>query len=117
MNASLRIRNLVKHYFNICNTALTQNKDSLIYGSVIAVINQFVSGQTISLRVVDDSETPVGYFTTGFVDGEFTPIREGEHGPDARFTLRQSFLEEVVSHADNYIAHPEKLDWSWLKDV
>lgn len=107
--------NLVKQYFNICNAALATHREKAAFGTVLALINRFVSGTTITLEVVDDTPAPPGYYTTRFVDGQFTPVQPGEQHPDDRFTLHRRFLEEVVAHADHYIEHPEKLDWSWLR--
>ncbi|MDT8387543.1 MAG: hypothetical protein RQ736_08520 [Thiogranum sp.] len=118
MNEELHTLNLVKHYFNICNTALLHRKDKLVFGPALAVLNQLASGDTVVLRVVDDPGAVLGCYTTRFIDSEFTPIEEGQQDdPDTGFTLQRSFLEEVVQHSDYYIEHPQKLDWSWLKEA
>ncbi len=115
MNETLSTINLVKHYFNICNTALVRHRNDLVFRPVVAVLNRLASGETIGLTVVDVSDAPAGFFATRFFDGQFTPVMEGTPDElDARFILRRDFLEEVVRNADDYIRHPEKLDWSWL---
>lgn len=115
MNEPLTTTNLVKHYFNICNTALTMRQDSLVYAAAIALIDKFAGGDNVTLRVVDEQGDVLGQYTTYFKDGQFAPVRKGELEPDARFTVRREFLEEVVERSDHYVAHPEQLDWSWLK--
>lgn len=114
MTAKLETTNLVKHYINICNTALAANRNGPVYGSLLALVNEFASGDAITLKVVDECGESL-YFTTRFIDGEFTPIREGEHDTDARFVLERSFLDSVVRNSDVYVKNPEKLDWSWLR--
>jgi translation elongation factor EF-Tu-like GTPase len=114
--STMSIINLVKHYFNICNTAITQNEDSLLFSAALGVINQLKSGDEISIKVVDKQEEVTEYFTTRFVDGVFTPIVKGENKPDSQFTMTKDMLQDVLEHADEYIAHPEKLDWSWLTE-
>ena len=114
MTTKLETTNLVKHYFNICNTALAAHRDSAVYGSLLAVLNELASGDAITLKVVDDSGED-RHFTTRFIDGEFTPIREGEHDTDARFVLERAFLEKVVKNSDDFVENPGKLDWSWLR--
>jgi hypothetical protein len=106
--------NLATHYFNIANTALNERGRHHPYSDIIAVMNRLFSGETISLRIVDEKGEPLEYVTTGFVEGQFTPIREGVHHPDAKFTLSRDYLEEVMEHSDDYIRHPDRLDWSWL---
>jgi len=106
--------NLVKHYFNICNTALLQKEDNLLYKVAMDIANQFASGDNITLKIVDEQGKPLEYYTAYFKDGQFAPIREGIHEPDAQFSLSKHFLEHVLENADDYIEHPRKLDWSWL---
>jgi hypothetical protein len=114
MTASLETTNLVKRYFNICNAAILQKENSLIYNFIINLAKPLASGDNITLKVVDEQEVLLGNYTTYFKEGQFAPVREGIHEPDAQFTLKKSFLEQVSENADEYIAHPEKLDWSWL---
>jgi len=115
MGAPSESLNLVKQYLNICNAALATHREKAVFGTVLASINRFVSGDTITLQVIDDTPAPIGYYTTRFVDGQFTPVQVGEQYPDSRFTLHRHFLEEVAAHADHFVEHPEELDWSWLK--
>ncbi len=114
MDTPLSAMDLAKHYFNICNAALALRGREFPYNLIIPLMNRFFSGQDVSLRVVDDDGTPLAYVTAGFVEGQFTPVRPGVHSPDARFSLRRDYLEQVVEHADDYIRHPERLDWDWL---
>lgn len=110
--------NLVAQYFDICNKALAQRKKNPFYAVIQSLVNQFQSGEVIAVKVVDIPKqpgVPAGYYTTRYINGQFTAICESEHNPDAHFTLRTSFLKDVVEHADDYIKHPEKLDWSWLR--
>ena len=115
-NAPLSPLNLVKLYFNICNAALVQNRERPVYGSLIRLIDQFVAGRTISVSVESAGEVQAGPYTVKFGNGEFSPVRKGEHEPDLTVVLRREFLEGVVEHADEYIAHPERLEWAWLQE-
>lgn len=115
MTSSSETLNLVKQYFNICNAALATHREKAAFGTVLALVNRYASGDVITLQVVDDTPAPDGYYTMRFVDGQFTPVQPGEQHSGNRFTLHRRFLEEVVSHAGYFIEHPEKLDWSWLR--
>jgi hypothetical protein len=114
MTTDLETTNLVKHYFNICNTALSNHRESPVYGSLLALINQFASGSSVLVKVVEDDSTKSRFFTTRFIDGEFTPVMEGKTEADARFDVECSFLEAVMKNSDEYVDNPKKLDWSWL---
>ena len=110
--------NLVRQYFNTCNIALARRRENPFYAAIQFLINKLDNGKVITLKVVDfpkEPGVPAGYYTTQYIHGQFTSVSEGEHNPDIRFTLRKSFLEDVVNNADDYIEHPEKLDWSWLQ--
>ena len=118
MDEQISTLNLVRRYFNICNIALVRRRNNPIYMAIQTLINKLDNGKVISLKVVDIPKDPgvmPGYYTTRYVDNQFTPVIEGEHDPDTRFTLHKSFLEDVNDNADYYIEHPEKLDWSWLR--
>ena len=115
MAAPLETLNLVKQYFNICNAALVTHREKAAFSIVLAAINRFVSGDTITLQVIDDPPAPTSCYTTRFVDGQFTPVQVGEQCPDSRFTLHRHFLEDVAAHAEHFIENPQELDWGWLK--
>ena len=105
---------LVKWYFNVCNTALATPNANPVVSLVETLVVNATPNRTITLELVDDAEKLLGHFTTRFVDGRFWPVQEGEHGPETRFKLRRSFLRSVVEDSDEYVEHPEKLDWSWM---
>lgn len=111
----LETTNLVKHYFNICNTALASHKDSPIYGLLLVVMNQLTSGKVIEVKVVNGRSDDGEYFITRFIDGEFTPVMEGKGDSDTRLVVESAFLEKVFRNSDDYVDNPEKLDWSWVR--
>jgi hypothetical protein len=112
VSEALTTLNLVKYYVNICNAALSRYKQSPAF---IDLRKRFGFITTITLIVMDERGVSTGFYTTRFVDDEFTPVVEGaQPDADASMTLRTGFLNNVMNHADEYIKHPEKLDWSWL---
>jgi len=114
MSDELSNLDLVKWYFNVCNTALATPNANPVITLVESLVIKATSNRVITLRLVDDSQETIGWYTTRFVDGQFGPVEEGECDPDSRFTLRRSFLRKVVEDSDQYIEHPERLDWSWM---
>jgi hypothetical protein len=111
---TLSTKNLVKYYFNICNTALVEHRDNPLFKAAVSLADKFAGGDNISLQVVNDAGESLGHFTTYFKDGQFGPTTEGVHEPDKAFIVKQAFLQEVVDNGDEYIKRPSKLDWSWL---
>lgn len=110
---NLSLRALATHYLNICNTALTQRKDELPYNAIIALLTKAFPHETINLKVIGAGGA-AEYFTTRFIDGEFTPLQAGKQDAEKILTLERDYLEQVVQDSDALIAHPEKLDWSWI---
>ena len=108
--------NLVKQYLNICNDILIKQRDTVPFEEIIALINRIIDNEkTITLKVVDDQGKTLGLYATTFMVDEFKPI--GVHSPnqETQFVVSRRYLEHVVDNADDYMAHPIKLDWDWLK--
>jgi hypothetical protein len=114
MNEKLSNKTLIKYYINICNYALFKHRHLPLLKEILAGVNRIYSQGTITFIMIDDENKPLAYFSTRFVDGMFTPVVEGEHSPDIKLKIRRSYLENVVENADDYMAHPTKLDWDWL---
>jgi len=115
MTEELSDLDLVKWYFNVCNTALATPNANPVGNLVESLVLKATPNRFIAVELVDDEDRPLGHYTTRFEDGQFGPVEEGERDPEARFTLRRSFLRSVVQHSDTYVEHPEKLDWSWIR--
>jgi hypothetical protein len=60
---------------------------------------------------VDEIETTV---IIRLVNGKFEPATETAQ-PSFHLKLGRHYMEDVVAHREEYIRHPEKLDWDWLK--
>jgi hypothetical protein len=114
MTSELSNLDLVKWYFNVCNTALATPDANPVVSLVESLLVQAVPNRDITIEVVDDAQKHLGYYTTRFVDGSFLPVQEGDRDPDSHYRLRRSFLKSVVEDSDDYIEHPERLDWSWI---
>jgi hypothetical protein len=92
MTETMTTKNLVKHYFNICNTTLVKHKDSLLFRAAMALMERYTAGENISIKVVNDAGQVQGHFTTYFKEGQFASITDGEHKPDKALTVTESFL-------------------------
>ena len=108
--------NLVKQYLNICNNVLIKQRHTVPFKEIIGLIDRIIDNEeTITLKVVDDQGDTVGLYTTTFMIDEFKPIEARIHNQDTQFVVSRRYLEKVVDNADDYMAHPLKLDWDWLK--
>ena len=63
----------------------------------------------------DDSDIIETAGTIRLVDGILEPVAEPEAHPSFHLKFRRYYMEGVVWHRQEYMLHPEKLDWDWLK--
>ena len=107
---------LVIDYLDVCNAATEEHRHSLVYRPIIAVYDSVFINRHVGIDVYgsdpDDIEATV---TIRLLNGEFVPVPEADAHPSFHLKLSRHYMEEVVSHRDVYIRHPEKLDWDWIK--
>lgn len=114
MNKQLDTKQLMKQYINIANDALRQQKNDIALKGVVALMDATLGGEKIAVDVVDENGNSLERFSTRFADGQFTPVRTGQHAANKQFEVTYNYIRQVVEDADNYMAHPGKLDWDWL---
>ncbi|MDT7043731.1 hypothetical protein [Candidatus Nitronereus thalassa] len=103
-------------YINTCNLALRRHKDGLPYKQIIELGNKVLGGKNVIAKIyVDDLNQPVDAYTVRFNDGTIDVVSYDEEEAEHEWNLRESYIETVVQNSDDYIAHPEKLEWDWLK--
>ena len=106
---------LLTDYLNVCNAASEAHRDVFPYKPLIAAYDKLFDRQVsvdIYDRDTDDVETTV---TIQLIDGKFEPVPEAEAHPSFHLKLKRQYMEDVVAHPREYIRHPEKLDWDWIK--
>lgn len=107
--------NLIKHFVNITNTALYQSDQNSSIISEKSVLSALVSGSKVAF-CIDEAGCESGeFYTTRFIDGQFTPVNIGSDDPDTVYMLERSKIEEMIEHSDEYIENPLKLDLGWVK--
>jgi len=108
--------NLVIEYLDVCNAASEAHRSSLLYNTIIAAYDSFFENRQVGIDIygkdTDEIETTV---TVRLVNGMFEPVPETEANSSLHLKLSRHYMEDVVAHREEYIRHPEKLDWDWLK--
>lgn len=108
--------NLLIEYLDVCNTALEAHRHSLPYKPIIAAYDRVFANRQVGVEIYSDDSGVIE--TTGtirLVDGMFEPVAEPEAHPSFHLKFRRRYMEGVVGHRQEYVRHPEKLDWDWLK--
>lgn len=107
---------LLIEYLDVCNTALAANRHSFPYKQLMAVYEKLFTGRQVAVEIYDqDADKIEATATVQMKNGLFEPVPEAVAKPTFRFKLKRSYMERVVEHRQEYIQHPEKLDWEWLK--
>jgi hypothetical protein len=106
----------VTEALNVMNQALRQHKDSLPYKQIIAAADKVLPGHNIGVAVYrDDPDTPHDFYTIEWRDGQLNLLEHGKDEPEITWKTPQSYFEDVVENKEDYIAHPAKLDFDWLR--
>ncbi len=114
MNKELETSNLIKQYINIINTVLSKQKHMPVLQGVVLLLENAFSMKDINIDVVDEADHFITFFATRFANGQFSPAHPGIAEPDIQLKVKQSYLQEVTEHAEEYIKYPLKLDLDWL---
>jgi hypothetical protein len=108
--------NLLTGYLDVCSAASEAHRDSLPYKPVIAAYERIFADRQVGVDIYgsgpDEIETIV---TIRLVNTKFELVPETEAHPSFHLKLQRHYMEDVVAHREEYIQHPEKLDWDWLK--
>lgn len=103
-------------YLNICNMALSRHKDAFPYKQILEIGESALGGKNIVIGVLaDDSDSVTAYYTICFNGGTFDVVAHEMEEAEMDWTVKESYLKKIVESPGDYIAHPEKLEWEWLK--
>lgn len=110
------LKGLFSSFLEVCNTALEQNRESFPYKQILALSEKVFGDRNIAVSIYEDEpKKEQARFVIRYADGRFDPVGPG--GRDTAFSVKLSrgYMEQVVRNRREYIEHPEKLDWDWLK--
>jgi hypothetical protein len=103
-------------YINTCNIALSRHKDSPPYKQILALSEKFLGNKPITVEVYgDDPDRPIDLYTIKLNNGAFDVVSYDKQEAAMEWKVKDSYLKTVVENSQHYIAHPEMLEWEWLK--
>ncbi len=101
---------------NVMNAALAEHKSDMPYKQLIEAADKTIGGKKFGVAIYDeDPAKPFDYFTVRYRDGSFEIVSHGKDDPDIPWKTSVGYLEKVAANPEEYIEHPAKLDWDWLK--
>src|SRR5581483_9300916 len=107
--------NLLIEYLDVCNAAIEQHRDSLVHKAMIAAWDMIFVGRDVGVNICDDNDRVETSVTIRLGNRAFVPVADPQTEPSFHLKVKRSYMEDVVEHRDEYVRHPEKLDWDWLK--
>lgn len=104
-----------RDYLKVCNKAIDKNKDKFPYKEIWGVGMKLV-GQKEEINCVIYDDEPQGTYTLNLDKDNHLRIVEGLHPKfEDSWKFRYSYIKHVIDHPEEYINHPAKLDWDWLR--
>lgn len=101
---------------NVVNGALAEHKDSLPYKPILSGSEKVLGDRNIGVAVYEkDPSAPFDFFTIRFREGAFELVSRGKQEPEVAWKVSREYLQKVTENPQDYIEHPAKLDWDWLK--
>ena len=108
--------NLVKQYLDVCNAASEAHRHTLPYKPIIAAYDSVFANRQVGVDVYESD--PAEIETTVVIrlrNDNFEVVPETDADPSFHLKLKRGYMEDVLAHREEYIQHPEKLDWDWIK--
>ena len=105
---------LFEQYLEICNQAMAKHKDEFPYKQIWEAVEKLQRDEDIDLTIYDDA--PKSHYKVKMKDKHIDVVDVDHEDEHKGWKLNSSYLRKVVEHPQDYIDHPAKLDWDWLKD-
>lgn len=107
---------LFMNTLDVFNEAIAAHESSSPYREILAMGDKLFGGKNVGVAVYkEDADQPFDYFTIRFLNGKLELVARGKEAPDIAWKVSQDYLARVSEHPREYIDHPVKLDWDWLK--
>lgn len=101
---------------NVINAALAKHGDDAPYEQMLAASEKLLGDRRLGVAVyAEDASAPFDYYTIRFRDRRFELVEHGKQEPEATWKVSRDYLAQVAESPQEYIEHPAKLDWDWLK--
>jgi len=106
-----------QQYLEICNRAIEQNKSKFpyteIWGSRLKALEEEMKIQA----VVFDDRPKLAYTLRLTKDMKIEIVEKKVLPPEDAWPFTYQYLKRVVDNPQDYINHPAKLEWGWLKTI
>lgn len=106
---------LIKQYLDVVNRALQTNRDRFPWKQIVAAGEKKWHGKNIGLGINADGQDEPETYTLEFVNGQFVYNGPGKFDTEYTWEADRAFMQKVVGNPQEYIEHPMKINWDWVK--
>lgn len=109
------IDRLFREALQVVNRSLDVNRGSGVYGRALEAADPFLEGHRTRVLVYeDDPAAPFAAFALEYRNGRFAVVQRGQKDVDSEWKVSRDYLKALVTHAEEYVAYPARLDLDWL---
>jgi hypothetical protein len=105
---------LMNRYLDVCNKAIEENKEDFFYKRVWGISERIFKTYHMHIAVYDDRVKNL--YVLRYADHKISEDRSVKPDFERSWHINYSYLKHVVDNPEQYIKHPAKLDWDWLKN-
>ena len=63
----------------------------------------------------EDGSIPIDHYTIRLNAGSFDVVSHEQEESELVWKLKDTYLQHVIDNPHDYVDHPEKFEWDWLK--
>jgi hypothetical protein len=114
---------LFKNYIDICNQALEENKDKFPFDCILHGVQNASKSKAIRVKIVNDMGRPEFHLKLNNGEVQYdlmncqkrcSSCHDACTTTNDAWSVRTSYLQDVINHPQQYIENPARLDWEWL---
>lgn len=109
---------IIQSYVSVCNKALSLNKDRFPFKQILGAAKQSGKGKMVEVNI--DHSDPRESFVFTIENGQIIAKPHESCANcrcDKRWKINRHYLEEVISHPQDFINNPAKINWEWIYDA
>ena len=109
---------LIARYLDVCNQALTENKDRFPFKQILGAAEKSERGAVIEVNVID--VVPTASYAMILSKSGLVATPHGACSDckcERAWNVTADYLQTVANNPDIFIQNPAKIDWEWMYDA
>lgn len=113
-------RELLLRYVDVCNKVLSANRQRFPYRQIWSAGEHALSGRSVVLALHDDGALARCIVAMGEASISVEMLEPSQPPCQCQtltvYPVKLSYVLEVITEPDRYIADPSLINWDWLRD-